>query len=167
MGCRIQLSAFIDEYDQATVIFGFEGDLCETSVLILNENSPNSRLYPYGPNDFQRYHDDYEGSVRVYAEKSAKRVIVETFKDHPNPLINKLGERIKVGDYYYNDNELRTLIHGLRTVKPYHRNGSKNEYIRHLQHHNVNQETFVKPEPTQPEPVKTQPPPNYPLWATW
>lgn len=167
MGCRIQIDAYKRQDDQMQVIIGFEGDNCETSILTINQDFKTSLLQTFTADKFASYNNTYKRLVEINKENGAMKVVVEVFATYKNELLNKLSSRIKVGDYYYDDTELRTLIHGLRTVKPYYREDAKNYYIRHLQHHGVNQEAgYVLPTAAE-EPAPKEPKLKYTSWGTW
>ena len=166
MGCRIQVRAFLQQDDKVEIYIGFEGDETETSILVMKEGDKSSRLHTFEGKQFSGYDKSWQYYIRANQENGAHEYLIETFATCDNKFLNKLAPRLKVGDYYYNDEETVQLIHGLRVVLPYFRNGSKNYYIRHLQWHNLNQ---AAPEWSQKEVTQVTPPPEplYASWGTW
>lgn len=167
MGCRIQIRAFVNVEGKAEVCIGFEGDNTETSILVLKEEAKTSLLHTFAGAQFDGYNKNWEYYTVSGLEEGSVAITVEALSRSANKLLYKLSDYIKVGDYYYNDEEIRVLIHGLRNVQPYFRNGSKNYFIRHLQWHNVNYDTLATmPVEEQHEPIAT-PNPQYTAWGSW
>ncbi|HEO0817068.1 TPA: hypothetical protein U9M35_002924 [Acinetobacter baumannii] len=166
MGCHIQVRAFLQQDDKVEIYIGFEGDETETSILVMKEGDKSSRLHTFERKQFSEYDKNWQYYICANQENGAREYPIETFATCDNKFLNKLWSRLKVGDYYYNDEETVQLIHGLRVVLPYYRNGSKNYYIRHLQWHNLYQ---AAPKWSQKEATQVTPPPesSYASWATW
>lgn len=168
MGCRIQIKPFLNFEGKAEVFIGFEDDDTTTSILVLKEGTKNSLLHTFTSTQFDGYDKSWNYYSKNSLDEGSVAVTVEALSRSVNKFLRKLGEYIKVGDYHYNDEELRVLIHGLRNVQPYFRNGSKNHFIRHLQWHNVNygDTSTTMPAEEPPEPI-APPEPSYETWGTW
>ena len=161
MGCRIQIKTFMNFEGKAEVYIGFEDDDTGTSILALKEEAKNSHLNTFAGSQLYAYNKNLERHSKANLKEGSIVVPVEALSRSANKFLHKLSGYIKVEDYYYNDEELRLLIHGLHDVQPYLRDNSKDNLVRHLQWHNINYKTSAV------TPAEDSPEPPYETWGTW
>lgn len=145
-----------------SIVVGIEGRKGESSIVLIEAGSGELQIRYYGDDENYRFDQGLLYYKESHLEDGERHVDCRAFKESEAPQLKRLSQFISTTKTEMDDDVLYEFLHALKTIKRYPRNSAKSEFVRHLQHHNINRERMVTPKAPQVE-VGSQ----YSDWATW